>query len=218
MQVTKYMSTPVITVTPETTLAEVYRIFRRGTFRHLPVADPAGRLIGMVTDRDMRSALPSSLGMTEKQREDAGSSIVVEQFMSRVLRSLQPTSTLDDALLLLDRDSIGAVPVIDENRVIRGIFSIRDLLRAYKKLFSVGEKGFALITVIADNQPKALSRITRTIEDMDLTVSRLILVPGDSTEPSKIHIRINTLNIPAVRKTLLAAGFQPVLPDCDTSC
>jgi acetoin utilization protein AcuB len=62
---------------------------------------------------------------------------------------LTPESTLDDALLLFDRDRMGALPVLDDGRVV-GIFSSRDLLAAYKELFGVGEKGSVLLAIEDD--------------------------------------------------------------------
>ena len=61
MFVTEMMKTDLVAVNPETKLSEARTLMMEGNFRHLPVVDAEGKLVGIVTDRDMRDAHPSSL-------------------------------------------------------------------------------------------------------------------------------------------------------------
>ena len=153
MYIARYMIKEPVTVTPEMLLPEARRLLTENNFRHLPVVDREGQLVGMISDRDLRSAYPSSM-LSESESLQVYERVkraVVADIMSVDCVGLTPESTLDDALLLFDRDRMGALPVLDDGRVV-GIFSSRDLLAAYKELFGVGEKGSVLLAIEDDGQ------------------------------------------------------------------
>ena len=66
MFITRHMTRNPVTVSPETTLPAVREILQKGKFRHLPVVNEKKQLVGMVTDRDLRSASPSSVLSQER--------------------------------------------------------------------------------------------------------------------------------------------------------
>lgn len=211
MYVTTYMKKSPMTVRTEETIAEVKAIMTAKQFRHLPVVDENGRLLGMVTDRDLRSAYPSSVS-TGKQQEDEllkiGQSPVCE-IMTWDVVYLSPYATLDDALILLDRQRVGALPVVDDQHTVIGIFSIRDLIRAYTTLFGLGERGSALVNVKDDGKPRPLTRIVHVLEEHDIHFSRVVRTKDQAHDSTRqiISIRVNTMNLRAVHQVLEEAGF-----------
>lgn len=219
MYIEAYMKKPPVTVRPETTIAEVKALLASKHFRHLPVVDENGRLLGMVTDRDVRSATPSTV-VTGKQNKDEMLKISqspVCEIMSWDVVFLAPYATLDDALILLDRQKVGALPVVDEAHKVIGIFSIRDLIQAYTLLFGLGERGSALVAVKADGKPRPLTRIVQVLEERDIHFSRVVRRKDDSPDQhgETITIRVNTMNLRAVHRALEDAGFviDRMLPD-----
>lgn len=218
MYILSYMQKKPVTVQPETTIAQVKEILASRHFRHLPVVDDSGHLLGMVTDRDVRSAYPSSVATGRATREEIqkiGQAPVCE-IMSWDVVYLSPNATLDDALILLDRQKVGALPVINEERLVVGIFSIRDLIRAYTQIFGLGERGSALVSVKDDGKPRPLTRIVHTLEEHDIHFNRVVRKKGegDQTGPQIITIRVNTMNLRAVHRALEEAGFvlDPMRP------
>ena len=205
------MNVNPVTVRPETSIVEARDILRSHHFRHLPVVNEEGQLLGMITDRDIRSAYPSTvLDQDESQRElENVHSTPLSEIMSSDVVSLGRYSTLDDALLLLDKKRVGALPVVDDENRVLGVFSIRDLLKAYNQLFGVGEKGSALIAVQSDGRPRPLSRIIDVLEEKDIHFSRVVRSKGkeDVEGHETIYIRVNTFNIHAVHRALSEAGF-----------
>ena len=214
MFITQHMTKNPVTITPETTLPAVRDILRNGKFRHLPVVDAEKHLVGIVTDRDLRSAAPSSVLSEDRIKECLSEfdQTPVSAIMSRAFFTLNPISTLDDALILLDREKIGALPVVDEDQRVIGMFSMRDLMRAYRRLFGLGERGSAMIVVEHDGRRKPLSRIAKVLEEHNIRFTRLIRTEADETAPERIYLRVNTYNISAVHQALREAGFAMVLP------
>lgn len=209
MFVVDYMTRNPITVTPDVVISVVRDLLRDKGFRHVPVVDSDGRLLGVVTDRDIRSAYPSLLVSDEESKGQLKrmAQTPVKAIMSQNVVSLHCNATLDDALLLIDKKKVGAVPVIDENGRVIGIFSIRDLMRAYSQLFGLAEKGSVLVVLKNSDQSTILSSILQTLESRDIMCTRLVR-PTDS---AYIYLRVQTFNVRSVHALLRQAGFEPVV-------
>ncbi len=211
MYISRYMIKEPLTASPEMSLPEARLLLNDNHFRHLPVVDGQGQLVGMVTDRDLRSAYPSSV-LTESERRlvyEQVEQATVADIMSTECLSLHPESTLDDALLLFDQKGVGALPVLEDGQVV-GIFSSRDLLMAYKELFGVGEKGSVLLEIDDDGQPGLMTRIVTVLEHNEVPFTRLLRIE-DSEHGNRIYLRINTFRIAAVLALLREAEIQPVV-------
>jgi len=209
MQIEKHMTRDPVTVRPEQPLPQAWEVLRSRDFRHLPVVDGRGRLVGMVTDRDLRSASPSSVLPAPEQAADLErlAQATVGSIMTRAPLSLPLSATVDDALLLLDRGRFGALPVVDRDGRVVGIFSTRDLLRAYRGLFGVAEAGSALVEVRDDGRPRLLSRIAGALEEHGIPCTRLVRVEGREGEPGTAFVRVQTYNLHAVHELLRGAGL-----------
>jgi len=215
MFITQHMTRNPVTIPPDTLLPAVREILQTGKFRHLPVVDEKNHLVGIVTDRDLRSASPSSVLPEERVKACHAEldQTQVSAIMSRAFFTLNPMSTLDDALFLLDREKIGALPVVDQEQRVIGMFSMRDLMAAYRRLFGLGERGSAMIVVEHDGKRKPLSRIAKVLEEHSIRFTRLIRTEAEGNAPERIYLRVNTYNISAVHQALKEAGFALVLPE-----
>ena len=217
MYILRHMTPAPLTVEPDILISEAREILRSNRFRHLPVIDKDWRLVGMVTDRDIRSAYPSSVLSGEELRHELEqvSKTPVSEIMSTDLVNLLPHSTIDDALLLLEKKRVGAIPVLDEKGVIVGIFSVRDLMRAYSRIFGLAEKGSSLITIKDDGEPNVLARIVKILEQKGIPLTRLsrTKLTEDEKSPGIVYIRVQTYNISAVYSVLVSAGFELVNPE-----
>jgi len=219
MYIAHYMTKSPLTVRPETTIGEAKAILETKHFRHLPVVGDNDRLLGMITDRDIRSAYPSCVdtGRSHKDEFLKISQSPVCEIMSFDVVYLSSFATIDDALILLDRQRVGALPVVDDNHKVIGIFSVRDLIKAYTVLFGLGERGSALVGVKDDGKPRPLTRIVHTLEEHDIHFSRVVrskgILPG--RQPQTISVRVNTMNLRAVHQALEEAGFtvDPMRPE-----
>jgi acetoin utilization protein AcuB len=208
MYISRHMTSDPITVSPAMLLPEARALLNEYHFRHLPVVDEHGKLVGMLTDRDLRSAYPSSV-LSDSERRlvyERVEETAVSEIMTTECVSLSADSTLDDALFLFDRDQLGALPVLDNDQVV-GIFSIRDLTAAYKTSFGVGEKGAVLIGIHDDKSPTIMTRLVIFLEGQGVPFTRVLRV-HDKTNGDSIYLRVNTFKIAAVLELLEENGFS----------
>jgi len=215
MYIAAAMTTDPMCLHPEMSLRQVRDLISGKNFRHFPVTDAAGRLVGMVSDRDLRSAFPST-ALNPALRQDQIErleQVRVESIMSRPPIALPRDATLDDALLLFDRHSIGALPVVDHDARIVGIITVRDVLGAYRRLFGIGGAGSSLVGVLDDGRPKLMSRIASALDACGITCTRLVradTADGPGNGPGTTYARVLTYNIHAVHEALRAAGLEKV--------
>ena len=211
-----YMTPEPLTIHQGIPVTEAYDILRQHHFRHLPVVDDRGELLGMITDRDLRSACPSSI-LTGDERQkvlDQVSATPVSTIMSTEFVSLQVISTLDDALLAFTSRSIGALPVVDSGGRVVGIFSLNDMMAAYRSLFGLGEKGSMLVSIKDTGEPDLLSRLVTALEEEKINCTRLVRSTGSGgREPAAIYLRVNTFNLSSVHRVVEAAGCTLQIPE-----
>ena len=118
-------------VRPEEALKDAVSKMERGHFRHLPVVDNDGKLIGMLSDRDIRLIRPS---LAFVGKEDAAVqlwSLAVQQAAVFDPISVKPETTLKEAADLMLRWQVGGLPVADEQNRLVGMITYTDLLREY---------------------------------------------------------------------------------------
>lgn len=117
-------STAMITVRVDATLHVADAKMKLADVRHLPVVDNEGRLVGILSNRDVLAGL----GETE------GKWVPIRECMSNEVVSVRPhTRAYEAAALMLDR-KIGALPIVDEDGKMVGIVTETDFLRVACRL------------------------------------------------------------------------------------
>ncbi len=125
LRVRDLMSRDPVTITPDAPLGAALTAMRAREIRHLPVVEPDGRLVGIVTDRDLRQAV---LARCHALRE-ADHDLQVQDVMTCGVVTVEPDAAVARAAALMYERRIGSVPVVENGR-LTGIVTERDLLRA----------------------------------------------------------------------------------------
>ncbi|WP_019587136.1 CBS domain-containing protein [Deinococcus apachensis] len=134
MNVAALMTSPPVSVTPDYSLPDAARLMRQRGIRRLPVLD-GPRLVGIVTDRDLREAMPgrvTTLSMWEATTQLAG--VCVGDVMRRSVVTTTPDADARDAAYTLLRWRIGGMPVVDDSGAVVGMLTITDLLHDYARM------------------------------------------------------------------------------------
>jgi acetoin utilization protein AcuB len=132
------MSVNPIVVTVAATIREAARLLCTLEFRHLPVVDDRGKLVGILSDRDLRGIGVPYLVPDEYVGHGPGVlDARVADLMSGAVLSVRPDADAADVVDAMLENRIGAVPVVDDEGRIVGIISYVDVLRALP-LTSVG--------------------------------------------------------------------------------
>ena len=127
MKVINIMTTKPVSVEPSNTVLQAEEIMREQNFRQLPVIKDR-ELIGIITDRDIRSCLGSDSFNTLEEQEKARITKVAAVMSSKPI-FLSPDDDLRDAVELLIEEKVGGIPVLDVEEGLVGIVTYMDALR-----------------------------------------------------------------------------------------
>lgn len=129
MNVSKWMTKSVVTIKPKDTLRHARERLAKYRINQLPVVIN-DKLVGIVTDRDVRDAYPSSLRLFHgKDIDEFGDSHIVEEIMTYNVVAISPQTSLREAAQRLRRQRFGALPVVENGKLL-GIITRSDLLDA----------------------------------------------------------------------------------------
>ena len=129
INVNDVMSKDPLTVSPSDTVGQAEELMYENHYRQLPVVENK-QLIGIVTDRDIRSFLAQSSLLEPEKRGKALRTKVTDIMTAKPL-TLSPENDLREAVELLLEEKIGGIPVVDETEGLVGIVTYVDVLRCF---------------------------------------------------------------------------------------
>ena len=209
MFVSETMNTNLVSITPETKLSEVRTLMKENNFRHLPVVDKDGKLIGIVTDRDMRDASPSSLLSEEEYQStlDRVMQHTVSEIMTKDPLTISVYFTLQDTLMVMGSRKVGALPVVDEDGYLKGIMSTRDLLKAFVNVMGIGEPG-TLLCILVNEEPGQMKKIVDIVTEENVSLGSVLVARYWDEEKRAIFPYLLTNNVLKIKQKLLDQGFD----------
>ena len=129
MKVIDVMTKEPLTIAPGETIGQADELMSENNIRQIPVVN--GRdLVGIVTDRDIRSFLSSSL-LGDPEARERVLRATVRDVMTTEPIFVSPNDDLEEAVELLIEEKIGGIPVVDESEGLVGIVTYIDLLRCF---------------------------------------------------------------------------------------
>lgn len=146
------MSSPAVTITPDTPFQIALKAMHNHKFRRLPVVDKNGRLAGIVSERDLLHASPSpasSLSVWEMNYLLA--KLTVQQIMTRAIIITSPDTPIEHAASLMVANKIGGLPVVDENDRVVGMITETDIFKVFVEMMD-GKEGVRLTVDLPENQ------------------------------------------------------------------
>jgi acetoin utilization protein AcuB len=129
------MTSEVKTLRKDQTLYEAMVYMREIKARHLPVLDAEEKLVGLVTDRDIKRATPSVLLDNRDAFEKTIRETTVERIMTRSLITIGSGSSFKEAVNSFAEEPIGCLPVVDDGKLV-GIVTGTDMFRAMQGLLT----------------------------------------------------------------------------------
>lgn len=132
MKVVDVMTQNPLSMTPSETVGQADEVMSENRIRQLPVVDGSS-LVGIITDRDIRSFLDSGSLLVPDARAKALAT-EIKEVMSTDPLTLSPDDDLQEALELLIEEKIGGIPVMDQAEGLVGIVTYVDVLRCFLDL------------------------------------------------------------------------------------
>jgi len=205
MVVADRMQRDVITIDRDASLRRARRVMENHRIRHLPVVEDR-RLVGILTDRDIRQAAPSAVSsLSSRERDEFMDYVRVGQVMTRRIISVSPGTSLAEAARLLLRYRIGCLPVVDEHYLV-GIVTTSDLVGVLGQILGAdGEEG--RVEVDLPDEPASVVTLLEIAGAHQARMMSLVNLPMGEGLAARALLRIQ--GDPAVLCAALgAAGFR----------
>jgi acetoin utilization protein AcuB len=198
-----------VTISPDASFFEAQNLIHEKGIRHLPVVGKNNKLVGIVTDRDIREAAPSDATLLSVQELNyLLGKLKVSAFMTPKdkLITITPDALIEEAVQLMHNHKIGSLPVM-EGEKLYGIFTETDVLDHFVDIFGFKQKGTRLTLAIED-KPGTMLGILQVFKKHNVNVISIV-TPSFMVEGKRIAaIRIKTEDYKDIVKDLEKAGYD----------
>ncbi|MFH1981692.1 MAG: CBS domain-containing protein [Pseudomonadota bacterium] len=208
MWIERYITRRVITIGPGESIVAARELMTTHHIRHLPVVDRENRLMGIISDRDIRSALSFQGG---DARLEPGAAPMVGEIMTTTPLTISPGFTLQDVLLQFYSKKVGAFPVTDEEGRVTGILSDRDLLNCFIQVLGLGTPG-CFIGLDIDPDEGKIKTVVDVLAAGGYPVASMLVVRDWRPERWAMFLYVLSQNRVEIRHRLADAGFSTIEP------
>jgi len=207
MLVQDRMTSNPTTITADTTLKDALALVHSHHFRHLPVVDAEGRLVGITTEKDLVYASPASdVSLNVFEVDYLLSRISVEQMMKRDVVTVTPDLPIEEAARVMIDHRIGCLPVVEEDKLV-GIISDTDIFRVFVEGLGGGHSSLR-ITVVIPEEVGSLARMVDHIAKMGGNIYSLGTFWGERQEERIITFRVEQVERHRLVEVLQKEGIQ----------
>jgi len=206
MFVEQRMTSHPITITSTATIADASELMRANKFRRLPVVD-GGKLVGVVTDRDLRAVSPSpatTLSIFELNYVLA--KMQIKDTMKKKVITIKVDATVEEAALLLYNHRIGGLVVVDKYDAVVGVITETDIFKCFVDIMGLAE-GKTRLTIDATDKIGLLHEITEVFTTLGINICSMVsytlpdgkieyVIRADITDPTELSEKLAAIGYP----------------------
>ena len=204
------MKTYLITVSPDTSVLKARELMDRHKISHLPVSDGRARLLGIVTDRDLKAAWASPAStLSVYELTYVLQKLTVESIMTREVVTATPDMTIERAALLIHDHKIGALPVVKDDKLV-GIITSTDLMEVLLAALGMSDDSTRL-SILARNRIGVLAEVGKIMQQADINISSVVTTPLHGFDDVwQLILRVNAAAQAGAVRALQNAGFKVI--------
>ena len=204
MLVRDRMTAPAVTITPDAPFQEAVKLMREKEFRRLPVVDSKGRLVGIVSERDLLHASPSpasSLSIWEMNY--LLWKLQIQELMSKKVISVDADTPIEEAARLMVEHKIGGMPVVDADGQVAGVITETDIFKTFVEMLGSGEHGLRL-TLDVPSRGGVLATLSKAIYDLGGNIMSVGSMDQGSDDRRRLLIKVSGVSKEQLVETLEA--------------
>ena len=212
MIVAKRMKRNPVFVDEGDSMKKAMDLLKEHEIRHLPVLKDGDRLVGILSERDIKQASPSPATALEiREIYYLLDKVKVKQIMTRRPYTVSSSAPIEEAALIIREKKIGCLPVVDDGKLV-GILTETDIIDAFIAGMGVSGPGYR-IELVLQNRPGKLLELLKLLKDFEANVVSVATAAHD--DPDKIIniLRIETRNYKLVKAAIKKSGFELLSAD-----
>jgi acetoin utilization protein AcuB len=203
------MSFDPVSVRTDTSLKEALDLVRSSPFRHLPVLDENDKLVGIVTEKSLVYASPtSSTTLSVFEVDYILSRTKIGQVIQGEVISVGPNLPVEEAARVMIDHRIGCLPVVEDDKLI-GIISDTDIFRVFVEGLGGGHPSLR-ITIVIPEAVGSLAQVTSHVANLGGNIHSLGTFWGERPEDRLIAFRLEGVDREIILQAFEADGIQIV--------
>lgn len=205
MFVSKRMTPNPVTITSTMTVSEATNLMKSNKFRRLPVVD-GGKLVGIVTDRDLREVSPSpATTLSVHELNYLLAKMVIKDIMKTDVITIGVDATIEEAALVMYNKKIGGLIVVDAIGAVVGIITETDIFKCFVDVMGLAEGRTRLTLEFAD-RVGILYDITAVFKELGINILSMATYNLENGRAEMV-IRADVKDVKQLTERLAAIGF-----------
>ncbi len=186
MRTANWMTKDPVSVLPTTSLSKCQKLLKMHNIRRLPVVDEDNHVVGIISDRDVKSASPSKASSLEvHEMQYLLAEVKARDIMTPNPVTVRSNETISSVAMLMQDRKIGGLPVVDNNNCLIGIITDQDIFKVLVDISGARIRGGIDIAIECGDEPGTLSAILDIIRKYD---GRIISVLTSFRDNGARHI------------------------------
>ncbi|PWB62742.1 MAG: hypothetical protein C3F14_09415 [Deltaproteobacteria bacterium] len=212
MNVSKRMMRNPVFVDENDSMKKAMDLLKEREIRHLPVLRDGEKLVGILSERDIKQASPSPATALEiREIYYLLDKVKVKQIMTRRPYTVSSSAPIEEAALIIREKKIGCLPVVEDGRLV-GILTETDILDAFIEAMGVSGPGYRM-ELSLPNRPGMLFEVLKLMKDFEANVVSVATAAHDDTDRKILILRLEAKNYKVLKAAVKKAGFEMLSAD-----
>ena len=212
MIVAKRMMRNPVFVDENDSMKKAMDILKEREIRHLPVMKEREKLVGIVTETDIKQASPSPATALEiREIYYLLDKVKVKQIMTRRVYTVSSNASVEEAALIMREKKIGCLPVVDGGKLV-GILTETDILDAFLDSLGAHGPGYR-VEMALPNKAGILFEVLKLIKDFDANIVSVTSASHEDPGMKILILRIETKNYKMLKAGLKKSGYEILSAD-----
>ena len=207
MYIGRIMHTDLITVSPDTSLVDARALVAEKQIDHLLVVDDKKKLVGIVSDRDLKKYWASpATSLSTHELNYLLQQVLISMVMVKTVVTVPTSTTIERAALIMQQNHISALPVMEEDELV-GIITSFDVVNVLLQAIGISDDSIRLGVFVVDSMG-VLAQVGETLRDAEVNILSLFCWPeNDHPGITQLLIRVSLQDEAKAIAALSAKGF-----------
>ena len=201
MLVRERMSRNPVTISTDAPITEALKVMRMHSVRRLPVLQNDGKMVGIVSEKDLLYASPSSAtSLSIYEMHYMISQLKVTEVMTTDVTTISPDTPLEEAARIMADNKIGGLPVMQDGQLV-GIITETDIFKVFLEMLGARDKGLRLTVEIPERKGE-MARITTAIAQLGGNILALGSFLGDDPSTALVTVKVEDVPPPDLEQAM----------------
>lgn len=208
MHVGRIMHKDLVTITPDTSLVKARDLIAEKLIEHLLVVNKDGKLVGIVSDRDLKQTWASpATTLSAHELNYLLKQLDVETMMVTKIITISPGTTIERAARIMQEERISALPVTDKEKLV-GIITTTDVMGVLLDAIGIDGESTRFVVLIED-RIGMVAEVSRILKEEQINIRSFVTWP-EKEYPGvyQLVLRVGAADGEKAMSALTGAGFK----------